>query len=488
MSFSAFVEWFQQIWPYLYLFVGLPVALWAGGHAILHKKEVRSSIGWVGIIALVPFLGPLFYYLLGINRIQRKASRLLGDRQRMRANVDVEGIDELALEEYLPPGKEHFVQLHRLVERVVKRPLLPGNEMMPLLNGEVAYPAMLKAIEEAETSISFVTYIFDADPVGEEFRLAFKRAKERGVEVRVLIDAVGARYSWPPIDIKMRNDGINAVRFMPTLIPWRATYMNLRNHRKIMVVDGKLGFTGGMNIRVGHDLKRKTDHPVQDMHFKIEGPVVSHLQETFAEDWVFTTGEVLEGELWFPSLEHVGDSYARGIKDGPDEDFEKLRWTILGAIGAAKHSIRIMSPYFLPDVTLASALNLAALRGIEVQIIIPGKNNLMLVDWAMQAHLWSVVSQGCEIFAAPPPFDHTKLMVVDRTWSLIGSTNWDPRSFRLNFEFNVESYDSVFAESLDDFLKRKIKSAKRITVEEIKATPLWRRLRNGTVRLLTPYL
>jgi cardiolipin synthase len=275
---------------------------------------------------------------------------------------------------------------------------------------------------------------------------------------------------------------------MPTLIPWRATYMNLRNHRKILVVDGNMGFTGGMNIRVGHDLSRNSDHPVQDLHFRIEGPVVSQMMEAFAEDWHFSTNEQLKGDEWFPKLTPVGESVARGIKDGPDEDFEKLRFVILNAISNAHECVRIMSPYFLPDATLTTALNLAALRGIKVQIVIPSKNNLWLLQWATSAHLTMSLNEHCELYFSPPPFDHTKLILIDRTWCSLGSANWDPRSFRLNFEFNIETYDSVLVESLDDFFSKRVGESERILLDDIRKRPIPYRLRDGIARLLSPYL
>lgn len=487
-SLQSIVLFLQDMGLYLFLFIGLPMALYAAGHAILNKKEVRASIGWVAVISLVPVAGAILYFLLGINRIQRKASRLLGSRQRMAATIQAQAITEEELEAYLPDGSEHMLAVNRLVGTVTEKPLLPGNCIRPLLNGDNAYPEMLEAIQNAKHTIGMVSYIFDADEVGHTFREALREAVQRGVEVRVLIDAVGARYSWPPFDNQLRADGIQAVRFMPTRVPWRAPYMNLRNHRKILVVDGHIGFTGGMNIRVGHDLSRNPSHPVQDLHFRVEGPVVAHLQETFAEDWVFSTGEVLEGEHWFPALQHEGDSYARGIKEGPDEDFEKLRWSLLAAIGSARRSIRIVSPYFLPDVSLATALNLAALRGVHVEIVIPKKNNLRLVQWAMNAHLPFLLSNGCKIYASTGPFDHTKLVLIDRAWGLFGSANWDPRSFRLNFEFNVETYDSVLVESLDDFVTQKIERSHLISLKDIHERPLPIRLRDGLARLLTPYL
>jgi cardiolipin synthase len=344
---------------------------------------------------------------------------------------------------------------------------------------------MLEAIDAARTSISLCSYIFDNDAAGRRFVEALGRAVERGVQVRVLIDALGARYGWPPITGRLRRAGVRVARFLPTLLPALMPFMNLRNHRKLLVVDGRVGFTGGMNIRE-HFLPGHGD--AHDLHFRVEGPVVGQLQETFAEDWAFTTKERLRGEAWFPPLEPAGPVFARGIPDGPDEDFETLRLTLLGALACARTSVRIITPYFLPDSALVTALNVAALRGVRVDVVLPERLNLPVVQWAATAQLWQVMRPQCRVFLTAPPFDHTKLMVVDGAWCLVGSANWDPRSLRLNFEFDVECYDPELAARLDVLIDERLARARRITLEEVNGRSLPIRLRDGVARLLSPYL
>jgi cardiolipin synthase len=264
--------------------------------------------------------------------------------------------------------------------------------------------------------------------------------------------------------------------------------MNMRTHRKILVADGRVGFTGGMNIRVGHCLQRQPPNPVQDVHFRVQGPVVTQLQEVFTDDWLFTTGEALRGDSWFPKTESAGQVLARGVTDGPDENFEKFLWTLLGALSIARYSVRIMTPYFLPDPAVVSALNLASMRGVQVDIILPSRINLPFVLWASRA-MWSQVLQhGCRIWLTPPPFDHSKLMLVDDCWVLLGSANWDSRSLRLNFEFNLECYDTELTQRLDQWFETKRKCAHFVTMEEVNGRTLPARLRDGIARLLTPYL
>ena len=350
------------------------------------------------------------------------------------------------------------------------------------------FPAMLEAIQQARQTVSFCTYIFDRDEIGLAFARALGDAARRGVEVRVLIDATGTRYSWPTILRALRREGVRYARFLPSFALWHLMAMNMRTHRKILVADGRVGFTGGMNIRVGHCLQRQPKSPVQDIHFRVRGPVVTQLQEVFADDWLFTTGESLRGDAWFPKPEAAGQVLARGVPDGPDEDFEKLRWTLLGALAIARHSVRIVTPYFLPDPAVVSALNLAAMRGVQVDIILPARSNLPFVGWASRAMWWQVLHHGCRIWLTPPPFDHSKLMVVDDCWVLLGSANWDPRSLRLNFEFNLECYDLELARRSHDLVEAKRKAAHLVTLQEMDARPLPVRLRDGIARLLTPYL
>jgi cardiolipin synthase len=266
-------------------------------------------------------------------------------------------------------------------------------------------------------------------------------------------------------------------------------FANLRNHRKIMVVDGRVGFTGAMNIREGCLLKLSPRHPVRDLHFRVEGPAVADLQQVLADDWAFTTGELLQGERWFPRLDPAGEVLARGIADGQDEDFERLRLTLLGAVTSARSSVIVVTPYFLPDAALVTTLNVAAMRGVAVDILLPAENNLRLVQWASTAQLWQVLERGCRVWLTPPPFDHTKLMVVDGAWVLLGSSNWDPRSLRLNFEFDLECYGRGFGESLQRWARdERLRDARPVTLAEVDGRRLLVKLRDGMARLLSPYL
>jgi cardiolipin synthase len=481
------ISFLADLGYFIAVILTVALALAASIHAILYKRDSRAAVSWVGLIWLVPVAGAVLYALVGVNRIRRRAVDLRSESPRLSgAYAVVLGADH-ALAPVLDPAHGHLVTLGRAVDRVTRRPLTRGNAVFPLVNGEAAYPAMLQAIRGAERGVALSTYIFDRDEAGEQFTDALADAVQRGVVVRVLVDGVGARYSWPPIVRTLRERGIEVARFIPTMAPWRAPFWNLRNHRKLLVADGRVGFTGGMNIRAAHVVSRTARRPVQDLHFRLEGPVVRHLMETFALDWAFTTREIL-GPEWFPEIGAAGSVAARGIMDGPDADFEKLRWAILGAIGSARESIRIVTPYFLPDSGIITALTVAALRGVKVEIVLPGTNNLPIVQWATMATLWQVVKNDCLVYLQPPPFDHTKLMIVDGVWVRFGSSNWDARSLRLNFEFDVECYDAPLGAELETLFERKRDAATLVTGDQLDRRPLLIRLRDGVARLASPYL
>jgi len=475
-------------WPLLTGLVNMALATAATVHIVLWKRDSRAAIGWVGLVWLAPVVGVLVYFCFGINRIQRKAISLRvreswsPDVEPQLTPEDVERRDELTLRHPNLPG------LAAVGRHLTERPILTGNQIEPLVNGDDAYPAMLDSINQAEHSVALLSYIFDSDRAGDAFFEALVQAKDRGVEVRVLIDGVGSRYGKPNMVRRLHAAGVRVAAFLPTRVPRLFKYANLRNHRKILVVDGKIGFTGGTNIREGHWLSLDPKSPVQCVHFLVKGPVVRQLQEVFAIDWAFASGESLGGELWFPAIERSGPVWARGIPDGPDEDFEKISDTILGALSAATSDVRVVSPYFLPDAALIRALSVTAMRGVDVRIYLPEKSNIPVVNWATVDQLWQMLEKGCRIFLTPPPFDHTKLLVIDGVWALIGSTNWDARSLRLNFEFNVECYDEAFATKLNELIVEKARVAREITQKEVDSRHFIVRMRDGLARLLSPYL
>jgi cardiolipin synthase len=369
--------------------------------------------------------------------------------------------------------------------RVTGRRLTAGNAVMPLATGDQAAHAMLEAIGEARRTIALASYIFQDDRTGQAFANALAAAQDRGVMVRVLIDGVGGGYLSYPMVKRLRRMGVPVASFLHFWLPWRMSFLNLRNHKKLLVVDGQRAFTGGMNIS---DDTMGEPPQIRDTHVTLDGPAVRHLMESFADDWSFTTGEILGDAGWWPDVAPVGGVSARGVTSGPDEDMGSLE-TLLGtALVEARRRIRIVTPYFLPDRHLQMALSVAALRQVEVEIVIPARTNKRLVDWAVRANLGMLAGATYVVYLAPEPFDHSKLMTVDGAFCLIGSSNWDVRSHRLNFELDLETYDAHLTEQVDRLIDDKIAVARRLDMRELDDRPKWQQLRDAGARLFLPYL
>jgi cardiolipin synthase len=445
-------------------------------HVLAHNRNPGSAVSWIGLAWLSPVVGSVLYLFLGINRVRRRA-------RTVAAAVSDPAVVESSR---APPGCEHLAGLELAARRISRRNIQPGNAIAMLANGDAAYPQMIAAIEGATASVALSSYIFRADEAGHDFINALTAAHRRGVVVRVLIDGYGGGYLRSVTYRKLRHAGIAVDRFMHSVLPWRMPFLNLRSHRKILCVDGRIAFTGGLNIGAENVLARHPRHPVLDTHFRFDGPVVAQLCEAFAGQWYFTTGETLAGPAWFPGTEPIGDSLARAVTSGPDQDLEKIELLVLEAIGCARSSIQIMTPYFLPDDRIITALALAAMRNVEVDIVLPEHSNHPTVDWAMRAHIGPLLAAGCRIWTHAPPFDHSKLLAVDQVWCFVGSANWDMRSFRLNFEINVEVYHSALIGQVS--AKIAANQTTRLTAADLERRPLPSRLLDNAAHLMLPYL
>lgn len=456
--------------------VELLIAIMVTGHVLLTKREVGTAIGWIGLGWLAPIFGGPLYFVFGINRVHRRASRVRDHGGGITAG------------DALPPALErdnHLAPLEHAARLLTARPMLRGNGVTLLQNGDAAYPRMLAAIEAAQRSVALSTYILRNDEAGSRFIKALIAARARGCEVRVLIDGVGGGWFMSVAYRRLRSGGVSAARFMHSFWPWRMPFLNLRTHKKVLVVDGTRGFAGGMNIGRENMLRLKPRHPVRDSHFAFDGPIVSQLMDAFARDWEFTTGESLDGEVWFPPLSEGGEGLARVITSGPDEDNRKIETMMMQAVNCARDSVQVMTPYFLPDERLLTALALASMRGVSVNIIVPERSNHRFLDRAMRAHVGPLLRAGVSIWLSAPPFDHSKIMVVDRTWCLVGSANWDVRSLRLNFELNVEIFHNALAEQLTALARAN--AGRRLTLDELARRSLAVRLLDAGLRLSLPY-
>ncbi len=471
----------------LLLGVTVAAALWAAGHALLHKRDPRSALVWVSISLTVPVVGAISYWLLGINRISRKAHQLHSRFRHVRQpTIPSPSSSPQQLSARLPAHCASLVNLEILTDRVVSTRTCAGNRVELLVNGEQAYPAMLEAIRQATASVHLCSYIFDGDQIGAAFVEALAAAAQRGVAVRVLVDAMGERYSKLTARKALQGSGVDIRHYLPL---YQAPFINLRNHRKLLISDGRTAFTGGMNIRSNHCVTTADQSSAtSDLHFQVTGPIVADLQRAFLDDWLFVTGMQINDPSCFPLLPPCGDALARVIADGPDREFRKLEWIIQGALATAARRIRIMTPYFIPDRVMITSLITAALRGIEITIILPQQNNLPFVAWASRASYWELIKNGIAILEQPPPFAHSKLLLVDDLWCLVGSANLDTRSLRLNFELNLSIFDHSLAAILNDHIDRTVTQSRIITLPEMDNRPLLIKLRDSAARLFSPYL
>lgn len=460
--------------------VYLILALSVTADVLLKKSDVRAALGWIAAAWLSPIFGSLLYYMFGINRVTRRALRL----RRFGESHAKPGSDGAE-----PVASPNIALLAQVGQRITESPLVAGNAITVLEGGDEAYPAMLAAIAGARKSIAMASYIYRDDVAGKAFTEALIAAKDRGAEVRVLLDGVGTGYIFSGAFNRLHAGGVKTARFLHTWMPWRMPFLNMRNHRKFLIIDGALAFTGGMNIDAAQSRRLAGHRPlIEDVHFKIEGPVVRSLMDAFARDWTFTTDEPLDEDHWWPPIAEAGAVQARGLGSGPDADLYKIEMLAGAALTLARKRLRIVTPYFLPDARLQFAIAEACMRGVEVEIVLPEKSDHLYMEWAMMGHLRFFKHIPIKFYLSPPPFDHSKLMTVDGEWALIGSSNWDTRSFRLNFEYDLECYQPDLTARLDGIIEGRIAHGRKLSHAELATRPVLIRLRDAAARLLLPYL
>lgn len=479
----------SEYWPYIFLVASIVVGAAAAAHAAMTKEDVRAATGWVGVIIFSPMLGAFIYMIAGINRIRHTA---LATRRAGRRTFEKQSSEHaLAPDQIAAQFGRQFRALNTLGNRITRFFMTTGNGVRLLETGDEAYAEICAAIDGAEESIILESYIFDCDEIGRRVADHLLAAHRRGVAVRVLVDAVGARYSVPSIVNYLRERGFNARTFNGNVIMGlRLPYANLRTHRKIIVIDGAVAFTGGMNIRQGFTREFAGDSAGLDTHFRLTGPVVADLHAVAAEDWHFASGEKIEPVVWSDDRQEEPSlpTYIRVVSSGPDASMETNHKMLMGAFSVAENSIRIMSPYFIPDRELVSALVTAAQRGVRIDIVVPLENNLRLVDFAMSAQFDQVLKHGCRIWRVEGTFNHSKLLTIDGHWSYVGSSNLDPRSLRLNFEVDLEVLDNAFAETIERRIEDAIARSREVTLGDISNRPFLLRLLEKLVWLASPYL
>ena len=480
---EALVELINIHWVVFIVVLHISLFLMTSVHVLMFKENERTSLAWIGLVMLSPVVGSLFYWFFGINRIKRSAQKKYPVSLK-RGFRSVEKPDKglLLPQNWLPA----IVAGHTI------HPInyLANNSVKPLINGDLAFPEMIQSICNASQYIVLSSYIFDYDRLGRQFVNALAEAHQRGVIVNVLLDGIGIGQSWRKLDRALKSRGVKTVSFLPATSFTNIRFINLRNHRKILCVDGEVAYIGGMNISKNNVVK-SARHPTDDVHFKVKGPVIDQISKVFIEDWFFATGEVIEFPVYTPSAAEKTSHkpvIARALQDGPDEDHNKIRWTLINALVCAQKSVKIMTPYFIPDQILMASLHATALRGVSVEIIVPEHSDVPFVDWVMEANFLRIIRHGIKIYKNKRPFDHSKIVVIDDIWSFIGSTNWDARSLEFNFEMNIECFDKRLNAQLTDIFGDKKRNAVIVTAKEMNDLPNYKKLRNNLFRLFSPYM
>lgn len=586
-----------MIWDWIWgvgiaLVVHSVIVFTAIGHALLNKTSSRSTFGWIGFILYAPIVGVIGYWLFGVNRV-RTRSKKLGEQAQLEKSVLLELYPEQADHTHsVDDTAEHFSKsewsMLKIGRALTNVPLSPNNRVLPLHNGEEAYPVMLDAIRRAKVSVWMTTYIFETNAKGLEFIDALVAAKDRGVDVRVIIDGVGEFYALPLAGTRLRRAGVRVARFLPPKLIPPQVFVNLRNHRKLLVVDGLTAFSGGMNIG-GRHMAADPDNknPVHDVHFLFRGPLVYDFARLFLDDWVYSNRHDRREEVPLPDKERVrflqeqrtlrrrkqgpqsadtgavevsyprhisasagamerlvpgaverppttesgmfdlppdersatakevgatlvqmrramrskepeailalqenedADAWCRLIKDGPDERLNKLETLLSSVIACAQKRVLIVSPYFLPTTSIKSALVTARLRGVDVTIVVPEETNEPIVHAAMFRSVGDIIEQGVKIWMQPPPFAHSKIVIIDDSYTLLGSANIDPRSLRLNFELGVEVMDPALVTRLMQYYEPIIDASKELTTQVLNDRPFYRKLFGSIAWLFSPYL
>lgn len=481
--FEELVEWLYIHWVTIIVIFHISLSLLTSVHVLLYKENERTSLAWIGLVILSPVVGSMFYWLFGINRIKRSAQK----EHPKILKQDFRYQEEPIKFHNLPTSWHSAIIAGHTIHPVN---YVANNSVEPLINGDMAYPEMIQSIHCAERYIVLSSYIFDYDSTGRQFVNALAEAHQRGVIVNVLLDGIGIGYSWQKSDRALKKLGVKTARFLPTISLTTIRFINLRNHRKTLCVDGKVAYIGGMNISQNNVVKSAT-HPIDDVHFKVTGPVIDQISQVFKEDWFFATGESIQFPRYNPNTpDQTSDKsvVARVIQDGPDEHHNRIRWTLINALVCAKTSVKIMTPYFIPDQTLMTSLHAAALRGVSIEIIVPEHSDIPFVDWVMEANFSRIIEHGIQIYKNKRPFDHSKIVIIDDIWSFIGSTNWDARSLEFNFEISLECFDTHLNAKLTEFFILKKQNATPVIESEINGLPTYKKIRNNLFRLFSPYM
>jgi len=475
--------------PWPVLLVGYLLSFVTIVYLVLERREPTATLAWALGIVLVPYLGILAYLMIGRHRFVRRVRQ-----RRRRAHVIEPHLVELergieafsATQASASLTKPAYHELVGLTSRIGLREPTCGNRVQLFGDGPTTYDSLERAIAEARQHVHMEYYIFEEDQTGRRFRDLLTSKAREGVQVRVLVDGVGS-FGLEGFMAPLVDAGGELAAFLPVSFAWWPR-VNLRNHRKIAVIDGRVAFTGGVNIGDEYTGRKGGRDPWRDTHLRIEGPAVYHLQEVFAEDWHFATDQDRMEESWFPDQGQAGDVMVQVVASGPDTDTSPIRSILFAAINSAKKRAFLTTPYFVPDQAMLMALETAALRGVDVRLLLPSRSDLPLVMYAGRSYYDELLRSGVRIFEYHGGILHAKTLVVDDTWATVGSANMDIRSFQLNFELNVAIYGAHYANNLGEVFERDLGNAREAKRGDASRVRLSRRIPESMARILSPVL
>jgi cardiolipin synthase A/B len=369
----------------------------------------------------------------------------------------------------------------RTIEAHTDAPIVSGNRIDILLNGDETFPIMLRDIKRAKSTITFAQYLYEDGSIARDLAQAFAERCQAGVRAEILLDSHGSTKAPPELIAAMKETGCHVEYFRRVeaegvIFPWKLLRYNYRSHRRVLVIDGRIGFTGGYGISEAWTGDGRTPEHWRDTNARIEGPAVKFLQAAFAESWLETTGIAIGGDEYFPRIEPVGNITGQIVKSSPTGGSFQNYMLFLLSINSAKKSVLITNPYFIPDDVMTEALVKAAARGVRVVVLAPGKIDSELTYSTSRSHYGPLLLGGVQIYEYKASLLHAKTIVVDGVWSTIGSTNFDNRSFALNQEINLTVYDRAIAARLEQIFQEDLKYSQRITYEQWRSRSLFERV------------
>ena len=449
------------------------------------RKQPVSTLAWITAIVTLPYVGSLLFLLIGINRVERRAALKLASRQEIGRKIPGLARFQLLPGEALDPQTQRLL---RLADRLSPTKCCFGNSVELLSNTNRTLGLIEQAMQAARESIHLEYYIFQPDKTGYRLRDLLIRKAREGVKVRFLFDGVGSIFLGRKFLRPMVDAGITVASALPGASFRERWSINLRNHRKIVIVDGSTGFTGGMNIGDEYIGRNRRLGFWRDTHLKLQGPVVLQLQQVFAEDWFFATAEQPVGTSWYPPVEQAGEQLAQVIAGGPDGDVDLFHSLFFAAINEASLRVTLATSYFVPTPGLVTALETAALRGVRVRVMVPkyGDHRWMVV--AGRGYYETLLECGVEIYEYLRGPLHSKTLSVDGLWSLVGTPNFDTRSLLLNFEVGVVLYGPKPAAQLEEQFADDLQHAERVDLAAFRRRGRFVKLAEQVLKLFSPVL